>query len=111
MLDENMDLLDRLLWIYLCNEVDYITVERAISAFKEARKNGLWDICKEYLKEELREAASLIASQTIDEYDKKYYHTCNDIPGGEKLRYPTPLTTNLKQEKAKSGCRFSDILG
>jgi len=93
MLDENMDLLDRLLWIYLCNEVDCITVDDAISASKKAREEGLWDICKDYLKEELRESARLIASQMVDDevYDRDF--------GLTKEEY------SKKQERAKSGCK------
>jgi len=121
MLDENMDLLDRMLWIYLCLQTDVqgISVSTAIEISKEARKNGLWDICKDYLKEELKEAANLIANQMIEEHeeelcpgcgsegplharfceDERYYQTCNDVE---------------PEEKAKSGCKsshmFSDII-
>lgn len=99
MLDENMDLLDRMLWIYLCLQTDVqdISVSTAIEISKEARKNGLWDICKDYLKEELKEAANLIANQMIEEHeDERYYQTCNDVE---------------PEEKAKSGCKSAHMFG
>ena len=65
MLDEKTDLLDRIMWIVLCEQMSSFTVETAINVSKEAKEQGLWEICKSYIMEELRESARLMANQMV----------------------------------------------
>lgn len=114
MLDEyagKTDLLDRLMWIVLCEQMSGYTVETAINVSKEAKEQGLWEICKSYIMEELRESARLMANQMVgvnheaEEQDERYYKTCNDIGPEDEDNYPKP-TGPAKH----TGCMFGDIL-
>ena len=95
MLNEKTDLLDRIMWIVLCEQMGGYTVETAINVSKEAKEQGLWEICKSYLMEELRESARLMASQMVG-----VNHEAE-----EKDDYPKPT-----QPVKHTGCMFGDIL-
>lgn len=87
-----MDLIDKIMWILLANTLEEhgMTTGQMINVVKDYRNTEIYEVCKEYIREEMLEAAALMASYFAGE-------------GINKVKLEV-------QKKVKTGCKFSDIL-
>jgi len=92
-----MDLIDKMLWILLATTLEQngMTTAQMINVAKGYRDSEIYEICKEYVREEMLEAAALMASHFA----------------GEEMEKIELEVQRKAREKARSGCKFSDILG
>lgn len=97
--DKKGDLIDKNLYVFLINTLEDhgLSTGEAVTLMKGHKDTEVYEICKEYIREELLESAALIASHLLGEHvDMMVLDIQKKAKSGTKV---------------KTGCKFNDILG